>query len=1538
MGVNASKTGDLEALKTILLLKGKDASEQDVKKIWQYFDENRNGKLEMDEIKKMQRLRVSLFREDAERRCLRDNETMTTINRKADKLIARPEMLWRKLDLNQDGRVQWEEFKTLAHDSVLCSPFEGILEEYHKRLRDAQTGAQTEREQNHSVSIDKWPQSQASELQSEDTTLYAEPFPEISLEYASAQAEAQTDTIVSLKPYGWEGVLEKYPEIKTKVMCIKFSFALCYAHTDNVELHLEKQTPDKPGMQAPLEKKFPWRAENIMQERGLEGNMFYFKVATNTLDDSDIYSLTENEMFILLPWLLNCKELLRPVRKRLLLSRRLMRRGWWLRLSEFEMVHTHARFYLNEFQKTLGMTKAYKFFCEMLAKNCEEDNKFLDWQFFCPIWPEWDVTEVVVKKKFSSGNAPSLLSCKLAHLEAFSSPLMYKPDDIRSDMCVVHSFQVFNKIWAQSRPMYGRWVPNVYTFECCPMTKGVGVMEFIRNAVPLQDWNAKAILNVSTTDKIHFLNTMAGSYVACYILGCRDRHFENFMVKDDTTFLQIDFKRCFDRKASGPVDAPHFSIKVDVKNTLAQLRFDVKELDRQGLPINAEKSGWKIFKELCWHALRGLRAKGIAVVQIITGLFSGLRKKVKYFRDVNAMQKWVHTALSMGDTDEEARQKLFHLIENGVISLTKWLKNKLHTVADNIRITSRAKSKDTPAQIFRDQHGGYGHRGGSITHQRGMSSFLLTDFSKKGPAGHHRPNRTMMNSDFAVKRASNDRMVGSPPSTRRRFKNRHVYDVSCQGWDESHIHSVYSAILSHPNLGKLNLSFNRFGLSGTKMVLSSLNNNTTLRELNLACIYFGPEGLSTIASFVHGNGVLETLNVQQCQVCRDGDYEGLKSLRDAVTSVGCGLRELEIQNNKLKNKGLSLILGMVKKNFIIEDIKYEMNEFMPTHADNRAIQQCLFRNRTEKVMMVTICGVRKLAVGSNQKLKARIHYPGKLAVESHAVICKDGVADWDFTCSFTAKEELIKTSQLQIEVYGSNKRLGCVKIGPSDLQVELQRPPSPASVSPAPSRSPKNIRDRPSSLVVAADSKSSEYKLYRLREGSAATGSLLVSIHAGDLLGGGIISATVYYMPKGKKVKKRFSREKGHEMDATYQLRNNVKNGFLIFEEQSDLKEEIIYSDEREIDLNQALVEAQRIFTYLKIVYRVGSKKVCREFEVPIRKFTRLFVGFGVPGALDDTQDLKEASQEELMSAMTRDSRRRSKFFETKELKKVMEMARDEKKGTPDNPLRRLPRPKPKLSFPIPDTRTQRSASSPPRPNSNLTAKMKKRRKPTMMMQMDKMDQLIKVSDIFHTVCGSRGGRTQLEGRSVKMLLRMAGPMLPKRMCKRIMEQETITTKDFCRWLRKEGVSNQELDAIVTHVNSQGPPSALASPTSPVPKLSLNTLNASDTGSETEQKLKVVAERAAATAHASAVALRTMTKIAALPHEPTNDKMLAKAARDALEKVQEAEAAAQAVVDAAKQQEKKKRGGASKARKADSDESLSPRNRRHIHGLDELSL
>lgn len=66
-----------------------------------------------------------------------------------------------------------------------------------------------------------------------------------------------------------------------------------------------------------------------------------------------------------------------------------------------------------------------------------------------------------------------------------------------------------------------------------------------------------------------FLSTAAGGYIGGFLLGIRDRHEDNLMVKDQHKFFQLDFKHAFNNKTFG-IDGCRFAISNRFKSALEQ--------------------------------------------------------------------------------------------------------------------------------------------------------------------------------------------------------------------------------------------------------------------------------------------------------------------------------------------------------------------------------------------------------------------------------------------------------------------------------------------------------------------------------------------------------------------------------------------------------------------------------------------------------------------------------------------------------------------------------------------------------------------------------------------------------------------------------------------------------------------------------------------------------------------------------------------------------------------------------------------------------
>jgi len=1197
-------------LKTVLT-KGRRADEKDIGRLWDAFDKDRDGHLDVQEIKKMQKMRVEFFKEVALEKVDGDTRAVKEIQEEEKKQLDETLTLWHELDLDKDGHVEKEEFMRLAHDLILFSPFKEILREYEKRrtgdMGESETSPMMKNIKKRSESPFRpaLPTLIRNESENPDFKVFL-PLGPVEVHEFGAGAVG-----VELLPMGWTGdILHLYEEEKDGYAKIKLQWAMCYAHIKNVKFQLERRltkfvSPEKNTVD---------KNEQLIT-KGLSGCIFYHKVALGELGKGDIMALTEDEMTLLLPMLLSSERHSKAVLRRLEKSSWLMRRAKWLKLAQFDFpagMFNHAL--------TAGATNAYRFFCQTLNRELAENMEFDEDELgmYCPIWPERPISYLKVVKKFDSGNAPALLKCKLAGLGDIEAPLMYKPDDIRSDMCVLNCFGVFNKIWGLSKPLYMGFIPHAYTFDCCPMTEEVGVMEFIQQSTTLRDWDEKKLRSLSQEQKIRFICTAAGSYVASYILGCRDRHLENFMVKNDHTLLQIDFKRCFDRKARGVVDSPHFAVKTEVKMELEKMGISIIRRGRLFMKVN----GWDVFMRLCWHALKGLRAKSMAVVKLITGMFSGLRKN-PHFRK-RLIERWVLHALLLNLSDSEAEKEVYRLVTDGLKSWSKYLKDYLHEMAKSRRGHQQSKER----KEF-----------GSLRTPRSENSHG----NKKSQSGIKSPIRAIPRSfspDFYNTKAPKYTRHCSVPtgnSAKLSFKSKFL-NLSDMNWDDLNIREVQEHIAqrqaepylsSAERLVSLDLSGNHFKLSGTRLIMNQLRQSTYhLKELSFAGIEFGSEGAEEIGRFAHNNGVLETLDISGCGVCQNNEFKGLAVICSALKSVGCGIVTLNMGSNFIDHKGLEMIRKAIKDNFVVKFIDLTDNNFKPSNLSNHHIQRHLLSNRNETRVILTICGVNGFCPPTSNKrrsahkYKARVIFPGISPIYTKLLSMEDNFIAWNQTVMFAVQDTTIR-ARPRIEIMDENNSLCAASIPPSDLRIPTRARSSSPMKSSAESSPPMPTGNSPAFFarqISKTKPRGPSVRQYNLTDvNGCSKGLLVISVHTGDPTGGGLISAELKY--KRINAGSRRSTPRGTArntelkiVDVTHQLRARVTNGVIIFREGDDFND--IFDDE-DLDTSDREEHKCRQYHSLSLCYRVGCQIVRSTFSVPILSFSRVFVGFGVPTEME---------------------------------------------------------------------------------------------------------------------------------------------------------------------------------------------------------------------------------------------------------------------------------------------------------------------------------
>jgi hypothetical protein len=264
------------------------------------------------------------------------------------------------------------------------------------------------------------------------------------------------------------------------------------------------------------------------------------------------------------------------------------------------------------------------------------------------------IAAVTVLKVFASKAKPCLLELFPADSKYPSKRVIFKKgDDLRQDLLVQACFYLFNVLWAQSDIAEK---PFIHQYRLIPMGPDTGCVEFVQDSESLQTFSFEKMWPKYTDeDKSTLLRSAAGSYVAGWVMGVRDRHQDNMMVQHGNMFFHIDLGHIFNEKPT--IDAPRFSIPTDLKESMS-----TQEWDR--------------FKDICANGFKVLHRHAGLLINLICTMFRGVvddMPKVRMF--LTSPQ-----SLMVGLEEKDATDKIRNLIDSGVTSVKKKGKYLIHTI------------------------------------------------------------------------------------------------------------------------------------------------------------------------------------------------------------------------------------------------------------------------------------------------------------------------------------------------------------------------------------------------------------------------------------------------------------------------------------------------------------------------------------------------------------------------------------------------------------------------------------------------------------------------------------------------------------------------------------------------------------------------------------------------------------------------------------------------------------------------------------------
>eukprot|EP01083_Nonionella_stella_P094397 264804_1 len=268
-----------------------------------------------------------------------------------------------------------------------------------------------------------------------------------------------------------------------------------------------------------------------------------------------------------------------------------------------------------------------------------------------PINDNQQIDELKVAKIFESAARPVLIATNNG------SFILKEGDDLRQDENMMFMFHVMNAIWEEHGLEYKNNPIRALTYLLKPMGVDFGAIELVEGCVPLRN-----ILTMKDTFEEHqhlFNNLIAstvGSYIATYVLGVGDRHFDNILIREDGTLFHIDFGYILGHKVS--MDTAEFAITTDL--------FTI---------ITAQKEEmWQQFMDICVDAFMILRTHCEELIQFADIAFT-------FLQSPTPIDEFFHQIFATHLSEKEVEISLRNKLEQAPFDWNTKIKNAMHSLA-----------------------------------------------------------------------------------------------------------------------------------------------------------------------------------------------------------------------------------------------------------------------------------------------------------------------------------------------------------------------------------------------------------------------------------------------------------------------------------------------------------------------------------------------------------------------------------------------------------------------------------------------------------------------------------------------------------------------------------------------------------------------------------------------------------------------------------------------------------------------------------------
>mmetsp|Transcript_22809 Transcript_22809/g.36649 ORF Transcript_22809/g.36649 Transcript_22809/m.36649 type:complete len:438 (-) Transcript_22809:111-1424(-) len=269
-----------------------------------------------------------------------------------------------------------------------------------------------------------------------------------------------------------------------------------------------------------------------------------------------------------------------------------------------------------------------------------------------------------ILKVFKSNAKPVLVRALTDDVNTHFQYILKNGDDLRRDNGIMAMFKLMNYFWWKRGLRYEkRFDVHCLIYNIVPMGNDFGILEYIDGCVPISEISKLSTTNGAKDDREAFLRqlvcTAAGAYIASFVCGIRDRHYDNILIrKSDGTLFHIDFNYLWTKV--GFLDASKMAITKDLKLFLGEHH-------------------WNGFVNIAVHAYLVLREHFNEIVSFSTIAFDFI--EMNNSGESVRPQQYLYNQLRMDLDDDKAQEYITKKLENAPNNIKTKLKNAMHKLA-----------------------------------------------------------------------------------------------------------------------------------------------------------------------------------------------------------------------------------------------------------------------------------------------------------------------------------------------------------------------------------------------------------------------------------------------------------------------------------------------------------------------------------------------------------------------------------------------------------------------------------------------------------------------------------------------------------------------------------------------------------------------------------------------------------------------------------------------------------------------------------------